>query len=315
MQKTVADPSLANPAHQLGFEDLHIFVRIAKLGSLSAVARERDVPVSQITRALQRIEAAYRTRLVHRSTHALSLTPEGQSFLQHCERMEEAHYLLESDLGMHSTDVRGTVRVSASAVFANHVLIPGLAELRRRHPRMVIDMRVEDRLVDMSRDGIDIAIRTAVPNSDLLVQRNLGQFQRALYASPAYLVAHGTPQTIADLADHHIIANSRPGNHTLWRFKVDGVVSAMNPTGQVQTDNSQTHLDMTLAGLGIARMADIVVNPLVKQGLLTPVLAKLIHETPVPMNAVMLSERHRLPKVRACIDYWVEYLAQINSAP
>lgn len=315
MQKTVAAPSLANPAHQLGFEDLHIFVRIAKLGSLSAVARERDVPVSQITRALQRIEAAYRTRLVHRSTHALSLTPEGQSFLQHCERMEEAHYLLESDLGMHSTDVRGTVRVSASAVFANHVLIPGLAELRRRHPRMVIDMRVEDRLVDMSRDGIDIAIRTAVPNSDLLVQRNLGQFQRALYASPAYLAAHGTPQTIADLADHHIIANSRPGNHTLWRFKENGVLSTLSPQGQVQTDNSQTHLDMTLAGLGIARMADIVVRPLVQQGLLIPILPQLIHETPVPMNAVMLQERHRLPKVRACIDHWVTFLAKLNSKP
>jgi DNA-binding transcriptional LysR family regulator len=314
MQKDAASRA-ANPAHQLSFDDLQVFARIAKLGSLSAVARERDVPVSQVTRALQRIEAAYRIRMVHRSTHALSLTPEGQSFLAHCERMEEAHFLIETDLGLHSTDIHGTVRVSASDVFANHVLIPGLPALRKRHPRMVIDLRVEDKLVDMSRDGIDIAIRTAVPNSDLLVQRSLGEFRRALYASPAYLDEHGTPASIADLAHHHIIANSRPGNHTLWRFKVDGVSSTLSPQGHIQTDNSQTHLDMTLAGLGISRMADIVVNPLVKRGLLVPVLAELIDETPVPMNAVMLSERHRLPKVRACIDHWVSYLAKLNSKP
>ena len=307
MQKDASSP-IANPAHQLGFEDLHVFARIAKLGSLSAVARERDVPVSQITRALQRIESAYATRMVHRSTHALSLTPEGQSFLAHCERMEEAHHLVEADLGLHSADIKGVVRISASAVFANYVLVPGLASLRQKHPRMVIDLRVEDRLVDMARDGIDIAIRTAVPTSDLLVQRSLGEFKRALYASPAYLATHGTPKTVADLAAHQIISNSRPGNHTLWRFKVKGVPSTMVPQGQVQTDNSQTHLDMTLAGLGISRMAEIVVKPLVKRGLLVPVLPKLIFETPTPMNAVMLSERHRLPKVRACIDHWVEWI-------
>jgi DNA-binding transcriptional LysR family regulator len=68
-----------------------------------------------------------------------------------------------------------------------------------------------------------------------------------------------------------------------------------------------------LAGLGIARTADIVANNLVKQGRLVPVLPKLIVETPTPMNAMMLSERHRLPKVRACIDHWVQYLARLNS--
>ncbi len=304
-----------NPAHQLSFEDLHVFARIAKLGSLSAVARERDVPVSQITRALQRIEAAYATRMVHRSTHALSLTPEGQSFLSHCERMEEAHHLVETDLGLHSSEIKGVVRVSASSVFANHVLIPSIVPLRDKYPRLVIDLRVEDRLVDMARDGIDIAIRTAMPTSELLVQRRLGEFKRALYASPEYLAKHGTPKTVADLAAHHIVSISRVDNRTQWRFKVKCVISSMSPLGNVRTDNSQTHLDMTLAGLGISRMAEIVVSPLVKQGLLTPVLPKLIYETPTPINAVMLSERHRLPKVRACIDHWVEWIAALNLQP
>ncbi len=309
MQKAVVTSSIANPAHQLGFEDLHVFARIAKLGSLSAVARERDVPVSQVTRALQRIEAAYRTRLVHRSTHALSLTPEGQSFLQHCERMEEAHYLVESDLGMHSTDVRGTVRVSASDVFANHVLMNSLAALRERHPYLTLDLRVEDRLIDMAREGIDIAIRAAMPTSELLVQRSLGEFQRALYASPAYLATRGTPQTVADLWQHTLITNSRAGHPNVWRFKDKDGLQTLRPQGAWQSDNSQSLLNMVLAGLGIARTADIVAAPLVRQGLLIPILPQLIFETPVPMNAVMLQERHRLPKVRACIDHWVHYLA------
>jgi DNA-binding transcriptional LysR family regulator len=312
MQKDIS-LQIANPAHQLSFEDLHLFARIAKLGSLSAVARERDVPVSKITRALQRIEAAYATRMVHRSTHALSLTSEGQAFLMHCERIADAHAVVEADMGLHRTDIRGVVRVSASAVFADHVLIPGLPALREAHPRLVIDLRVEDRLVDMARDGIDIAIRTAVPNNDLLVQRSLGEFKRALYASPAYLAKHGTPRTVADLASHSLIVNSRAGHPNQWRFKTKGVVQTLHPTGTWQSDNTSTLCAMMLAGLGIARTADIVATPLVKRGLLVPVLPKLIVETPTPMNAVMLSERHRLPKVRACIDYWVQYLAALNS--
>jgi DNA-binding transcriptional LysR family regulator len=306
--------ALVNPAHQLSFEDLHLFARIAKLGSLSAVARERDVPVSQITRALQRIESAYATRMVHRSTHALSFTPEGQSFLAHCERMQEAHHLLETDLGLHSTEIRGLVRISASDVFANHVLLDSLAALRERHPMLSLDFRVEDRLIDMAREGIDIAIRTAMPTSELLVQRPLGQFKRALYASPAYLARRGTPKTVTDLAQHTFITNSRAGHPNVWRFKVRGAVQTLHPQGAWQSDNSQTLCDMMSAGLGIARTADIVAAPLVKQGLLVPVLPKLIYETATPMNAVMLSERHRLPKVRACIDHWVSWIAQINSA-
>ncbi len=302
-----------NPAHQLSFEDLHVFARIAKLGSLSAVARERDVPVSQITRALQRIESAYATRMVHRSTHSLSLTPEGQSFLSHCERMEEAHHLVETDLGLHSAEIKGVVRVSASAVFADYVLVPALASLKERHPKLVIDLRVEDRIIDMAREGIDIAVRTALPTSDLLVQRSLGEFKRAPYASPAYLAKHGTPVTVEDLAQHSLIVNSRAGHPNQWRFKVNGAAQTLNPQAAWQSDNTETLCAMTLAGLGIARMADIVANALVKQGLLVPVLPELIFETPTPMNAVMLSERHRLPKVRACIEHWVQHLGQINS--
>jgi len=312
MQKDVS-LQMTHPAHQLSFEDLHIFARIAKLGSLSAVARERDVPVSQITRALQRIESAYSARMVHRSTHALSLTPEGQSFLAHCDRIADAHSLVEADLGMHSKDVRGVVRISASAVFANYVLVPGLANLRARHPKLVIDLRVEDRIIDMAREGIDIAIRTAMPTSELLVQRSLGQFKRALYASPTYLAKHGTPKTMLDLAQHALIINSRSGHPNQWRFKVRGIVQTLHPQSTWQSDNTETLCAMMLAGLGIARTADIVAEPLVQQGLLVPVLPKLIDETPTPMNAVMLSERHRLPKVRACIEHWVQHMAALNS--
>jgi DNA-binding transcriptional LysR family regulator len=297
-----------NPAHQIGFEDLHVFTRIAKLGSLSAVARERDVPVSQITRSLQRIESAYRTRLVHRSTHALSLTPEGQAFLQHCDRIEAAHHLVESDLGVHSTEVRGLVRMSASAVFANQVLMPGLAALRAKHPKLVIDLRVEDRIIDMAREGIDIALRTAMPTNELLVQRKLGSFKRALYASPSYLAQHGTPKTVADLNQHSLISNSRASHPNEWRFKVKGVVQTLHPSGAYQSDNSETVCAMALAGLGIAHLADVVANSFVAEHRLVAVLPKLIHATPVPMNAVMLSERHRLPKVRACIEHWVDWL-------
>ena len=167
--------------------DVELFVRIVELGSLSAAARERNVPVSQVTRSLARLEKASRTRLLHRSTHALSLTDEGDDFLLYARRTVDSTAELQGMLSGRSGGPTGWVRLSVSAVLAQAVIAPSLTALYERHPGLHIDICAEDRIVDMAREGIDVAIRTGTPASDTVVALPVGELTRSLYASPAYL--------------------------------------------------------------------------------------------------------------------------------
>jgi len=148
----------------LTFDDLKLFARVAALGTLSAVARERDVPVSQVSRSLSRIEKTSGARLIHRSTHGLALTVEGETFLDYCHRITGTLEELEGEFAAKSLEPSGLVRVAASTVIAQYQLLPSLAGLSQRYPQLRVEFEVSDRLVDMARDGIDIASTSGVVN-------------------------------------------------------------------------------------------------------------------------------------------------------
>lgn len=135
---------------ELHLDDLYLFTRVALCGTLSAVARERDVPVSQISRTLARIEKACGARLIHRSTHGLSLTAEGQTFQVHCERMLETLDELEGEFAGSAAEIGGLVRVTASTVLAQYQLVPSLGGLHARHPRLRVELVVGDQMLDLS---------------------------------------------------------------------------------------------------------------------------------------------------------------------
>ncbi|MDP3228619.1 MAG: LysR family transcriptional regulator [Acidovorax sp.] len=291
----------------LRFEDMHLFVRVADLGSLSAVARERDVPVSQVSRALARIEKTSGARLIHRSTHGLTPTAEGQTFLDYCRRITSTLEDLEGEFASQSGQPSGWVRVASSSVVAEHLLIPSFDSLQQKHPLLRVELLVDDRMADMARDGIDIAIRTGPPLTDTVVARPLGTLARGLYATPGYLQTHGTPQRPDDLRQHRLIANSAVAFLNHWPFRVNGEPHVLVAEGHWRSGSTAITARMALQGLGIARLGTLVADPLVRQGLLTPVLAEWVDPQPSPIHAITLTRRHRLPKIQACIDHWAQW--------
>jgi DNA-binding transcriptional LysR family regulator len=288
-------------------EDLLLFTRVAELGTLSAAAREKDVPVSHVTRSLARLEAACGVRLVHRTTHGLSLTDEGDTFLSYGKRLLETADELSSELTGKINGPSGWVRVGVSPSIAQTLIAPSLVGLREKHPDIHVDIAADDRIADMARDGIDIAIRTGSAQSDLLVARQIGIASRSLYASPSYLHKHGTPKAPDDLNTHKLIANSRAPAMNNWQ-RLDEK-SVYQVKGQARTDNSAVLLSMAIHGVGITRIMDVVAKPFVQSGQLIPLLQKHFVQEAIPIYGVMLQERHRLPKIRACLDFWHEYLA------
>ncbi len=169
----------------LAIDDLQLFARVAALGNLSAVARERDAPASQVSRALAHIEKICGARLIHRSTHGLSLTPEGGTLLDYCQRISGTLEELEGEFATQAREASGLVRVAASTVVAQYQLLPSLAGLHEKHPKLRVELQVSDQLVDLASDGIDIAIRSATHFPGTVVVRQIGALGRALYASPS----------------------------------------------------------------------------------------------------------------------------------
>lgn len=303
---------------QLQLDDVALFVRIAELGTLSAAARERGVPVSQVTRCLTRLEAVCGVRLLHRSTHGLSLTDEGDTFLAYGRRLLETRAELAAELSGKLSGPSGWVRVSTSPVLAQMVIAPSLNGLYRQYPQLHIDMAADDRIVDMAREGIDIAIRTGSPNSETVVARQIGDYSRSLYASPAYLARCGTPQHPDDLARHHMLANSASPQLNRWpltQASGDKRAGAFMVAGQTRTDNSAVMMTLVEQGVGIGRLVDLLAQPLVARGALVPLLREHFPNSRVPIYAVTLQQRQRLPKIRACIDYWRAWLARMAPPP
>jgi DNA-binding transcriptional LysR family regulator len=169
-------------------------------------------------------------------------------------------------------------------------------------------------MTDMVQGGIDIAIRTGPPLTDTVVARPLGTLARALYATPAYLQAHGTPGHPDQLHQHRLITNSAVAFLNHWPFVVDGAPCVRVAEGHWRSDSTATTARMALQGLGIARLATLVADPLVRQGQLMPVLAEFVDLQPSPIHAITLTRRHRLPKVQACIDHWAEWFTQADPA-
>lgn len=329
---------------QLNLMDAALFVRVAELGTLSAAARERNEPASQISRAMVRLEAALGVRLLHRSTHGLSLTDEGDTFLAHARRMLDIAAELESEMTGKLAGPSGVVRVAVSPILAQMVIAPTLPALYERYPQLRIDIAADDRPVDLARDGIDIAIRAGVDINETLVARKIGEHSRNLYAAPAYLRQFGTPTTVAELKSHRLITNSASQSLNRWPFKAataaDGerrekqtagpvpgqaprssprpslrppAVEMLQVRGHTRADNTAVSMSLALAGVGIARLNDLLVYPLVAQGQLVQLMSELTADECIPVYAVTLQERHRLPKVRACIDYWETRFAQLRT--
>lgn len=254
----------------------------------------------------------------------MSLTPEGEQLLEVCERITQEWEGITHDLHHKAQGASGLVRVAASANVADHLLVPSLVGLHERHPALRVDLRVNDQLVDIAQEGIDIAIRTGPPSNDNWIVRPLGSLTRRLYASPAYVARHGLPKQAKELAHHRLITHSTQAMLNRWRVPLaPGEAPStseqpavpwqeFNMQGRWMANNSSTMVSMALAGLGIARMPSLLGAPLVREGRLVEVMPEWSAALGLPVNAIMLAQRHRLPKVRACVDYWVDWFAGLG---
>jgi DNA-binding transcriptional LysR family regulator len=290
---------------------LGILVRVVETGSFSAVARERQVSQSAVTRQISQLEEHFGVRLFHRSTRRLSLTEDGQMVLDHSRSLLETVDGMEAALGRQSSSPTGLVRVGITVAGARF-LARRISVLLAEHPGLKVELVVRDTASDMVEERLDLAVRRGELDDSSLVMRNLGLFGSAVVAAPTYLERCGAPSTPADLTNHSCLVHDTGPDSDLWRFtSSDGTLSVRISGGFIANDSGTVRL-AARAGHGIARLAEVQVFDDMRAGY----LVRLLNDYPsqrVPLHLVYPSRRNLAPRTRVVMDFLLEEYRQLQA--
>jgi DNA-binding transcriptional LysR family regulator len=285
------------------------FVRSVELGGFSAAARELGMTPSALSKLVTRLEDRLGVRLLNRTTRKLALTPEGGAYFARCQHIISEIEEAEAELTRFRDRPRGLLRVSVGTAFGMHQLVPAVPRFFERYPEIRLELSVSDRRIDMMEEGADLAIRIGSMADSSLVARKICDLERTICASPAYLERNGTPRVPEDLVRHNCLYLSSMPELARWPFDTDTGPRIVEASGSVGSDSAETLLQLAVMGVGIIRLADIIVGAEIARGTLVPILVDCHHVEPLPMYVVYPQGRHRSPKVVAMVDFLIENFA------
>jgi DNA-binding transcriptional LysR family regulator len=283
---------------------LALFAAVVEHGSFSAAARSMDMSPSAVSRAIDRTEERLGVRLLLRSTRALSLTAEGQAYLQASRRiladLDDAEQQI-ADQGVP----RGRLRISAALSHGRLCIVPLLGEFASLYPHILIDMALSDALVDVAAGQADVAIRFGTLADSSLTARKIGETRRVIVASPGYLERHGTPEVPEDLHDHNCLNFNFRRVEPVWPFRMDGRDVALSVRGNIEANNGETLGQLAAAGVGIARVGSFSVAAEIADGQLVPLLEAFNPGDVEVIHAVFVGGTSTPARVRAFVDFLV----------
>lgn len=282
------------------FKQLSAFVSSATRGSLSAAARIEAVTPAIIGRRIDALEARLGVKLLLRTTRKLTLTFEGQAFLEDCQRILNDLANAETAVSLGGIRASGHLKVSAPAGFGRRHVAPQVAVFMQANPDVTVTLDLTDRLVDLLNEGIDCAVRIGEMADSSLVSSKLGEMRRVVVASPAYLARHGVPRVPADLARHNCLSLGQQRGWTL-RETPEGVVASFKVAGSFECNDGAVLHEWALAGEGLAWRSMWEVGNELRSGRLVSLLDAYA-APPMGIYAAFPQRRHLPLRVRLFMD-------------
>lgn len=289
-----------------GFSDIGLFTLIAKLGSMAAAAQELGVTPPVVSKRLAALERRLGARLLNRTTRRLSLTPEGEAYLQDGVRILEQLQALEHRIGGGSLQPQGILRVTATLGFGRAHITPALTKFARQYPQVEVQLHLSDRPVNLIDQGFDVGIRFGELSDSRLTARLLANNRRLLCASPEYLERMGIPEAPRDLSRHSCIF-IREGDEPFgtWHLRNGHNQEAIKVRANLSTNDGTAALAWALEGQGILLRSQWDVAQYIRRQQLIVVLADW--STPPADIYVVFQTANELPaKVRALVDLFVQ---------
>ncbi|MNK16067.1 HTH-type transcriptional regulator DmlR [compost metagenome] len=281
---------------------------------MSAAARELDVTPAAVSKRLAQIEARLGVRLFNRSTRRLSLTAEGEVYLESARRILDEIDDLDEQIASRQASPRGLLKVNAPLGFGRSYIAPAIAEFAQKYPEVALQLQLTDRPADFVRDAFDVAVRFGDLPDTSLIARKIAPNRRLVCASPGYLKLHGVPATPHELARHQcIVLRQNDATYGMWRFTKGRRSETVKVRGNLSSNDGEVTLTWGLAGLGILQRAEWDLARYLRSGRLVQVLED--YALPQADIYAVFPERHHLSaKVRAFVDFLVGYFQEGTDA-
>jgi LysR family transcriptional regulator for bpeEF and oprC len=289
---------------------MQAFARVAELGSFSRAADALGLSRAMVSTHVQRLERRFGLKLLNRTTRKVAVTPAGADYLEHCRRVFAELAAAEETLRQSREQPTGRLRVDVAGSFARHLLLPALPEFLARFPGIEVELRINERVVDLVKERVDLAVRGGVITDPDLVARQIARARWIFCASPAYLARNGRPLAIADLARHALIGSTtaestqpRP-----WLFP-EGAEPP--PLGfNVTVNETEAVMLAAASGVGIAQTMDLMASRALMDGRLQIVLPECNVPGP-PISVVHTRAAERLARVRVFSDFLRGLIGQV----
>ena len=291
------------------FNAMLVFTRIVELGGFAKAADSLQMPRASVTVLIKQLEAHLGVQLLHRTTRQVSPTLDGAAYYQRCvillADLEEAEGLFRS------SQPKGTLRVEMPAAVGRLVVLPALPEFTDRYPQIELEVGLNDRPVDLIREGVDCVIRGGLTMDDSLVARPLVQMDQVTCASPAYLLAHGVPQSLDDLGGHQVVEyfSSVSGKRYGLEFQVGDQVRLPYLPKRLAVNSAEGYLAACVAGYGLVQTPHYHVAQLLREGRLQEVLSDCLPPR-LALTALYPQHRQLSPRVRVFVDWLVNLCAR-----
>jgi LysR family transcriptional regulator, regulator for bpeEF and oprC len=286
---------------------MQVFTRVVDTNSFTRAAETLDLPRASVTTIIQNLEAFLGTRLMHRTTRRLSLTPDGAAYYERCVRILQEVEETETSFQRGNRKPHGKLRVDMPGTIGRLIVIPSLCEFHTRYPDIDLQLGLSDRPVDMLQEGVDCVVRVGALQDSSLVARRVGLFEGISCAAPEYLEKFGVPRTLEDLERHRAVNyfSSRTGRVIDWAFLVDGKEVEVKMKSTVAVNDADAYVTCGVEGFGLIQPAFFMVRPHLKSGQLVEVLPDL-KPLPMPISVVYPHSRHLSAKVRVFVDWIAE---------
>ncbi len=299
--------------------DLGFFSVLASTGSLSAAARELGITTPAVSKRLALMESRVGLSLVNRTTRRMSLTPEGELYLEHARRILGEIDDMAQLLGASRATPQGLLRVNATLGFGRSHVAPLISRFVRKHPQVEVQLQLSVNPPAPTDDAFDVCIRFGAPPDARIIARHIAPNRRLLCAAPAYLAKHGTPRVPNDLVRHHCIG-IRQGEEAyggVWRLSSGrgrtATTEAVKTRGRLTTNDGEIAVNWALDGHGILMRAEWDIERYLKNGRLVQVLPQF-HTPDADIYAVYPQRHQRAARVRAFVDFVAQSLGQRAAA-
>ena len=283
---------------------MRVFTRVAEHGSFARAAGTLDLSRAMASSYVAQLEKHLGTRLLHRTTRKVSVSPQGVVYLEHCRRILAEIDSADDQLRLARDRPQGKLRVDVPVAFGKYLLLPALPQFTQRYPEISLEVQFNDRYVDLQAEGVDVAVRVGKVRSAELIAKRVASSRFITCAAPKYLALAGMPRTPEDLRKHRLIGQlrtqaTRPAD---WQFSQGSGTRSVRLPMAMSFNTVEAIAFSALEAQGIVQQLDLLVGGYIAEGRLVEVLREYSCEGP-PLSVIYPRATQHLAKVRVFAEF------------